>query len=46
LAKLELVSIGNVNNVHGLARIMGCKVSSLTMNYLGFLLGTFKAKSI
>jgi hypothetical protein len=35
LAKLELVLVGNVNDVEGLARILGCKVSSLPINYLG-----------
>jgi hypothetical protein len=36
-----------VNNIEGLARILGCRVSSLPMKYLGLLLGaSFKAKSI
>jgi hypothetical protein len=44
LAKSELVLVGNVNNVEGLARILGCRVSSLPMKYLGLPLGaSFKA---
>jgi len=39
LAKLELVYVGNVNNVEGLGSILGCKVYSLLMKYLVFLLG-------
>lgn len=39
LAKLELVPIGNVNNVEGLANILGCTVSSLPLKYLGLPLG-------
>lgn len=35
LAKSELVPVSNVNNVEDLARILGCKVSSLPMKYLG-----------
>jgi hypothetical protein len=47
LAKLELVPIGNVNNVEVLARIFKCRVSSSPMKYLGLLLGdSFKAKAI
>jgi hypothetical protein len=47
LAKSELVHVGNVNNVEGLASILGCRVSSLPMKYLGLPLGaSFKAKSI
>jgi hypothetical protein len=42
-----LVSVGNVDNVEGLARILGCRVSCLPMKYLGLLLGaSFKAKCI
>lgn len=34
-------------NVEGLASILGCRVSSLSMKYLGLPLGaSFKAKSI
>jgi hypothetical protein len=47
LAKSKLAPIGNVINVEGLASILGCKVSSLPMKYLGLPLGaSFKAKSI
>lgn len=47
LAKLELVPIGNVNNVEVLARIFKFRVSSSPMKYLGLLLGdSFKAKAI
>jgi len=47
LAKLELVPIDNVMNVKGLASILGCRVSSLPIKYLGLLLGaSFKGKSI
>jgi hypothetical protein len=36
-----------VENVDGLAGILGCGVSSLPLKYLGLLLGTsLKAKSI
>jgi hypothetical protein len=39
--------VGNVNNVDGLANILGCWVSSLPMKYLGLPLETsFKAKLI
>jgi len=45
LAKSELVPpIGNVNNVGGLASILGCRVFSLPMKYLGFpMAASFKA---
>jgi hypothetical protein len=47
MVKLELVRIGNINNVEGLANILGCRVSSLPLKYLGLSLGaSFKAKSI
>ena len=47
LAKSELVLVGNVNNVDGMANILSCKVSSLHMKYLGLPLGAPpKAKSI
>jgi hypothetical protein len=37
----------NVNNVDGLASILGCGVLSFPLKYLGFLLGAhFKAKLI
>jgi hypothetical protein len=45
--KSEMVPIGNVVNMAGLAAIMGCKTISLLMNYLGLPLGAnFKSKSI
>jgi hypothetical protein len=44
LAKSKLVP---VDNVAGLAYIMGCRISSLLMKYLGLPVGaSFKAKSI
>jgi hypothetical protein len=47
LAKSELVPVGNVPNVSELACILGCRVSSLPMKYLGLPLGTlFKSKFI
>jgi hypothetical protein len=47
LAKSKLVPIGLINNIEGLARILGCRVSSLPMKYLGLPLGaSFKAKPI
>lgn len=47
LAKSELVLVGNVIKVEGLANILGCRVSSLPMKYLGLPLGaSFKDKSI
>jgi hypothetical protein len=47
LAKSVLVPIGCVDNVDGLAGILGCGVSSLPLKYLGYPLGaSFKAKSI
>uniref|UniRef100_A0A2N9FN40 Reverse transcriptase zinc-binding domain-containing protein n=1 Tax=Fagus sylvatica TaxID=28930 RepID=A0A2N9FN40_FAGSY len=45
--KSEMVPVGSVINVDGLAAIMGCKIISLPMNYLGLPLGVnFKSKSI
>jgi hypothetical protein len=41
LAKLELVPVGNVHNVDGLACVLGCGVSSLPLKYLGLPLGAF-----
>ena len=35
IAKSELVPIGEVNNVHVLAEILGCRVRALPMTYLG-----------
>jgi hypothetical protein len=39
LANSKLVLVGNVDNVAGLARILGCGVVSLSMNYFGLPLG-------
>ena len=36
LAKSEFVYVGSVNNVDGLANILGCGVSSLRLKYLTF----------
>jgi hypothetical protein len=38
LAKLELVPVGTVDNVVGLAKILGCGVAFLPMKYLDLLL--------
>jgi hypothetical protein len=47
LSKSELVPVGNVVDVEGLADILGCRVSSLPLKYLGLPLGaSFKAKPI
>jgi hypothetical protein len=47
LVKPELVHVGNVPNVNGLAHIMDCRVSSLPIKYLGLSFGApFKAKPI
>jgi hypothetical protein len=47
LAKLELVLVGNVDNVDELTGIMGCRVSSLPLKYLGLpLRASYKAKFI
>ncbi|KAG7987145.1 hypothetical protein I3843_03G118100 [Carya illinoinensis] len=47
LAKTEMVAVGDVGNIQGLASILGCGVSSLPMKYLGLPLGaSFKAKTI
>jgi hypothetical protein len=47
LAKSELVAMGNVENVVGLAGILGCSVSFLPLKYLGLPLGaSYKAKYI
>ena len=39
VAKSEMVPIGEVNNVHALAEIFGCRVGALLMTYLGMSLG-------
>jgi hypothetical protein len=47
LGKSELVPVGHVDNVDGLAGILGCGVSSLPLKYLGLpLRACYKAKSI
>ena len=47
VTKSEMVPIGKVNNVHALAKILGCKVRALPMTYLGMPLGvSYKAPSI
>ena len=47
VAKSEMVPIGEVNNVHALAEILGCRVRALPMTYLGMLLGaSHKSPSI
>ena len=47
VAKSELVPIGEVNNVHVLAKIFGCRVGALPMTYLGMPLGaSHKSPSI
>jgi hypothetical protein len=46
LDKLELVLVGVVDDVGGLATILGCRVFSLPIRYLSLPLGAlFKAKS-
>ena len=37
--KSEMAPIGEVDDVHALADILGCRVGSLLMSYLGMLLG-------
>ena len=39
MSKSEMVPIGEVNNVHALAEILGRRVGSLPMTYLGMLFG-------
>ena len=47
VTKSEMVPIGEVNNVHALTEILGCRVGALPMTYLGMLLGAFhKSPSI
>jgi hypothetical protein len=47
LAKFEIVSIGEVENVDRLARIFGCRVVGLPMKYLGLPLGApYKSTTI
>lgn len=40
MGKPELVPVGEVANVEDLAGILGCKVSTFSMDYLGLLLGS------
>ena len=47
VAKSELVPIGEINNVHRLVEILGCRVGALPMTYLGMPLGaSYKSPSI
>jgi hypothetical protein len=47
LSKSELVPIGEVEDVESLAHILGCRIGSLPMTYLGMPLGApFKSVSI
>jgi hypothetical protein len=47
LGKSEIVPIGEVEDVEGLAPLLGCQVTSLPMKYLGLPLGaSYKAVSI
>jgi hypothetical protein len=47
LGKSGLVAIGDVDDVDDLANILGCRVASLPMKYLGLLLGaSYKSTSI
>jgi hypothetical protein len=39
LSKSELIPVGNMVDVEGLADILGCRVSSLPLKYLGLSLG-------
>ena len=39
LDKSQLLSVGNVHNLIGLAGILGCGVVSLSLKYLGLLFG-------
>jgi hypothetical protein len=47
LEKSEIVPIDEIEDVEGLAQLLGCQVASLPMTYLGLLLGaSYKAMSI
>ena len=47
LGKSELVPVGTVPEVEDLAAVLGCKVATLPMSYLGLPLGSsFKDKTI
>lgn len=40
LAMSEMVRLGSSDDVEGLARILGCRLVSLPIKYLGLSLGT------
>ena len=45
--KSEMVPIAEVDNMHALAKILGCRVGTLPMSYLGMPLGaSHKSTSI
>jgi hypothetical protein len=47
LGKSEIVPIGDVEDVEGLAQLLGCRVVSLPMIYMGLPLGaSYKTTSI
>jgi hypothetical protein len=47
LGKSEIVSIGEIEDVEGLTQLLGCRVASLPMTYLGLPLGaSYKVVSI
>jgi len=47
LQKSELVIVGEVPYIEGLAKILGCNISSLPLRYIGLPLGApFKSKAI
>jgi hypothetical protein len=47
LGKSELVPVGEVDDVESLAHILGCRIGSLPMTYLGLALGaSFKSLPI
>ena len=47
MQKSEMVPIGEVNDVHALAKILGCRIGTLPMSYLGMPLGaSHKSPSI
>jgi hypothetical protein len=47
LGKSEIVPIGEIEDVEGLANLLGCRVASLPMTYLGLPLGaSYKSTSI
>ena len=39
ITKSEMVSIGEVNNVHALAEILGCRVGGLANDISGYAVG-------